>query len=211
MQSSCVRSLCLKTSTRTCNSNRNVRANEGNSSKKSKDNQPTVPLRAEDCTSYCHSHGYQNSHTSAHCKVMANQKQNFTVEMHKATGPNKPPGGSKLVRGREPIVVGQANMMSSFVDDKTEAAPAPTHQSSSTSQVTLPSLGFFDEEYVQGKRTVSPPATPGSAERTKTAETNQSDRGIGTRQRGTTKTSQSDSGCDQPKPWRQHATCQSGR
>jgi hypothetical protein len=38
---------------------------EGNSSKKAKDNQPTVPLRAEDCTSYCHSHGYQNSHTSA--------------------------------------------------------------------------------------------------------------------------------------------------
>ena len=48
---------------------------------------------------------------------MANQKQNFTAEMRKATGPNSPPGGSKLVRGREPTVVGQANMLSSFVND----------------------------------------------------------------------------------------------
>jgi hypothetical protein len=95
---------------------------------------------------------------------MANQKQNFNAEMRKATGPNNPPGGSKLVRGRETIVVGQANMMSSFGDNQTEAAPAPTHQSSSTSQVTRPSSGFFDEEYVQGKRAVSPPAHPGSAE-----------------------------------------------
>jgi hypothetical protein len=53
--------------------------------------------------------------------------------------------------------VGQANMMSSFVDDKTEAAGAPAPQSSSTPHATLPSSGFFDEEYVRGKRTVFPP------------------------------------------------------
>ena len=95
---------------------------------------------------------------------MANQKQNFTADMRKATGPTNPPGGSKLVRGREPIVVGQANMMSSFAVDRTDEALSPTHQSSGTSPATLPSSGFFDEEYVRGKRTVSSPANPESAE-----------------------------------------------
>jgi hypothetical protein len=78
--------------------------------KKSRTPQSNAPMRAEDCTSYCHAHGSQNSHTSAQCKVMTNQKQNFTADMRKATGPNSPPGGSTLVRGREPTVVGQANI-----------------------------------------------------------------------------------------------------
>ena len=178
--------------------------------------QSNAPVRAEDCTSYCHAHGYQSSHTSALCKVMANQKQNFTAEMRKATGPNSPPGGSTLVRGREPTVVGQANMLSSFIydnEDDTEPSvpvvpaaadgdirlyqiafaanrPEPNesnaesadrsrriddqvealkreggvlsqrtmHDSSSeaASAPPSPNTGFFDEEYVRGKRTGSP-------------------------------------------------------
>jgi hypothetical protein len=99
---------------------------EANSNKKARDTQSTAPPRVDDCTSYCHAHGYQSSHTSAQCKVMANQKRNFTAEMRKATGPNSPPGGSKLVRGREPTIVGHANMMSSFVEDESKTSADPT-------------------------------------------------------------------------------------
>jgi hypothetical protein len=97
----------------------------GKDTKKVRTPQSNAPVRAEDCTSYCHAHGYQSSHTSALCKVMANQKQNFTAEMWRATGPNSPAGGSKLVRGREPTVVGQANMLSSFAnDDEDDTEPS---------------------------------------------------------------------------------------
>jgi hypothetical protein len=87
-----------------------------------------------------------------------------TSEMRKATGPNNPPGGSKLVRGREPTVVGQANMMSSFAHDgRDEAVPpsAPLPGTSSSTSCAAPSdnTGFFDEEYSHGKRTGSPPTT----------------------------------------------------
>jgi hypothetical protein len=96
---------------------------EERGAKKAKNtNPPLVPVTAEECTSYCHAHGYQSSHTSAQCKVMANQKQNFTAEMRKATSPNSPPGGSKLVRGREPPVTGQANMMTSFGGHEAEGS-----------------------------------------------------------------------------------------
>jgi hypothetical protein len=128
---------------------------EGNSNKKARDTQSIAPLRAEDCTSYCHAHGYQSSHTSAQCKEMTNQT--FTAEMRKATGPNSPPGGSKLVRGRAPTIVGQANMMSSFVEDESKASADPPSQASITSPASPPTTGFFDEEYVQGKRVSSPP------------------------------------------------------
>ena len=74
----------------------------GKDNKKAKALQSNAPIKAEDCTSYCHAHGYQSSHTSALCKVMANQTQNFTPEMRRATGPNSPPGGSRLVRVGNP-------------------------------------------------------------------------------------------------------------
>jgi hypothetical protein len=54
-----------------------------------------------ECAHYCHAHGYNNSHQSAQCKVMAGQKANFTEEMRKASSPTNPPGGSTLVRGKE--------------------------------------------------------------------------------------------------------------
>ena len=59
---------------------------------------------------------------------MANQKQNFTAEMRKATGPNSPPGGSKLVRGREPTVVGQANMRQHMLMQTTAGYPIEEHR-----------------------------------------------------------------------------------
>jgi hypothetical protein len=59
------------------------------------------------CDHYCFAHGYQNSHTSQQCKVMANQPANFTAEQRKATGPHSPAGGSTSVRGRDPKVTAQ--------------------------------------------------------------------------------------------------------
>jgi hypothetical protein len=137
---------------------------DGKGNKKAKEHQSTAPIRAEDCTSYCHAHGYQSSHTSALCKVMANQKQNFTAEMRKATGPNSPPGGSKLVRGREPTIMGHANMMSSFAlneagEPVSLGEPVPDTIPSAAPVPPSPNTGFFDEEYSHGKRTGSPPTT----------------------------------------------------
>ncbi len=41
----------------------------GKDTKKLRTPQSNAPVRAEDCTSYYHAHGYQSSHTSALCKV----------------------------------------------------------------------------------------------------------------------------------------------
>jgi hypothetical protein len=82
----------------------------------------TPVTRKEDMT-YCHAHGYQTSHTSAQCKVMAGQPQNFTAEMRRATTPHNPPGGSQLIRGRRPEdtqATGSANMMKATTTDKDE-------------------------------------------------------------------------------------------
>jgi hypothetical protein len=49
---------------------------------------------------YCHGHGYQKSHTSAECKLLASDKSKFTAEMRKAKSPHKPPGGSQKVNGQ---------------------------------------------------------------------------------------------------------------
>jgi hypothetical protein len=59
------------------------------------------PVTAASCKFYCHAHGYQNSHTSAQCKVMLNQKANFTAEMRQATDPTHPHGGSTSIRGQD--------------------------------------------------------------------------------------------------------------
>jgi hypothetical protein len=130
-----------------------------------------APITAVDCSFYCHAHGFQNSHTSAQCKVMANQKQNFTAEMRRATGPHSPTGGSKLVRGREPTVQGQANMMRSVDDTDAETDTPPTtpaqppavnDSNDEGASCALPIMappyfpssgaGVFDDEYVGGKR-----------------------------------------------------------
>jgi hypothetical protein len=63
--------------------------------------QSDQPVTAVSCEFYCHAHGYQNSHTSAQCKVMLNQKASFTAEMRQATNPTSPPGGSTSIRGKD--------------------------------------------------------------------------------------------------------------
>ena len=63
--------------------------------------QSEQPVTAASCKFYCHAHGYQNSHTSAQCKVMLNQKASFTAEMRQATDPTSPPGGSTSIRGKD--------------------------------------------------------------------------------------------------------------
>jgi hypothetical protein len=91
---------------RQSNGKRNANKNQqqsGQDTKKARPNAPNgAPQSAEECKAYCHAHGYQNSHSSAECKVMSNQKQNFSEAMRKATSPSNPPGGSKLVCGRDP-------------------------------------------------------------------------------------------------------------
>lgn len=49
---------------------------------------------------YCYGHGYQKSHNSADCKLLAGDKKKFTAEMRRATGPNHPPGGSTKINGQ---------------------------------------------------------------------------------------------------------------
>jgi hypothetical protein len=207
-------------------SKRNKDRGNGKDNKRTKTPPSNAPITAEDCTSYCHAHGHQSSHDSPQCKVMANQTQNFTPEMRKATGPNNPPGGSRLVRGREPTVVGQANMMTSFTDDNGEGIdpsvpvvpvdadenmrlyhiafaahrPEPNESNAesadrsrriddqvealkreggvlsqrtmrdssltATSAPPSPDTGFYDNEYINGKRTGAPPTTKLTNQRT---------------------------------------------
>ena len=68
--------------------------------------EPTVNMK------YCHGHGYQHSHISSECKLLAGDKQKFNAAMRRATGPNQPPGGSTKVNGQQPKTV-TANMASS--------------------------------------------------------------------------------------------------
>ena len=59
---------------------------------------------------YCHGHGYQHSHTSAECKLLAGDKKKYNAEMKRAKGPNHPPGGSTKVNGQHPQTLA-ANMV----------------------------------------------------------------------------------------------------
>ncbi len=64
---------------------------KGNNDKQAKiARESSEPASKEECKFYCHAHGYQNSHSSSQCKVMANQPQNFATDMRKATDPHIP-------------------------------------------------------------------------------------------------------------------------
>jgi hypothetical protein len=177
MQNSCVPSPCWSTHTKTSSNGRNKKTGkrgkqQGESAtKRLKEGKTDAPITAADCSFYCHAHGFQNSHISAQCKVMANQKQNFTAEMRRATGSHSPAGGSKLVRGREPTVQGQANMMRSVDDTDAETYTPPTtltqppavnDSNDDGASCALPIMapqyfpspgaGVFDDEYVGRKR-----------------------------------------------------------
>jgi hypothetical protein len=78
------------------------------------------PFTKEDCKHYCHAHGYQNSHNSSQCKVMANQPNNFSAERRRATDPNTPPGGSTAVRGKH-----QPVQASGFIVTNVDPDPLP--------------------------------------------------------------------------------------
>ena len=76
--------------------------------------QPTTTLK------YCHAHGYQRSHVSSECKLLAADKK-FTAAMRTAKDPNHPPGGSTKINGqaapRKPKTV-TANMAHDFNADE---------------------------------------------------------------------------------------------
>jgi hypothetical protein len=80
--------------------NANGKGKDGKKQKANKTADPDQPITAASCTFYCYAHGYQNSHQSSQCKVMANQPDNFTPAMRKANDPRHPAGGSELVRGQ---------------------------------------------------------------------------------------------------------------
>ena len=74
---------------------------------------------------YCHGHGYQHSHISAECKMLAGDKQKYNAATRKSKGPNHPPGGSTKVNGQQPKSV-VANMASRVgkaydIDDDNES------------------------------------------------------------------------------------------
>jgi hypothetical protein len=86
----------------------------------------------KDCKYYCHAHGYQNSHNSGQCKVMANQPNNFSTERRRATDPNTPPGGSTVVRDKQQTVQASGFMVTSVdldplpLDESEPPQPQPT-------------------------------------------------------------------------------------
>jgi hypothetical protein len=49
---------------------------------------------------YCYGHGYQQSHTSAECKLLNGDKKRFNHAMRNSQGPNDPPGGSTKVNSQ---------------------------------------------------------------------------------------------------------------
>ncbi len=82
-------------------------ARRGSAKRRGRDHTPNEPTpqtasTAEECEHYCFAHGSQNSHKSADCRLMANQKERFTRAMRNATGPNNSPGGSTAVLGQTP-------------------------------------------------------------------------------------------------------------
>ena len=80
-------------------------------------NEPTKDLK------YCHGHGYQRSHTSNDCKMLAGDKQKYNAAMRRATGPNQPPGGSTKVNGQVPpkqTKMVSANVATTFDLDEDE-------------------------------------------------------------------------------------------
>jgi hypothetical protein len=63
--------------------------NRDGKQRKGGDKEPTAPKDAADkdrpCDFYCYAHGKQNSHASPQCKVMLNDRANFTKAIRKAS------------------------------------------------------------------------------------------------------------------------------
>ena len=74
------------------NKNQNQRSKKQKGKPKGND-QSTATLK------YCHGHGYQRSHVSSECKLLAGDKK-FTTAMRNAKDPNHPPGGSTKINGQ---------------------------------------------------------------------------------------------------------------
>ena len=80
-------------------------------------NEPTKELK------YCFGHGYQRSHVSSECKMLAGDKEKYTAAMRRATGPANPPGGSNKVNGQVPskqTKMVSANVATSYDLDEDE-------------------------------------------------------------------------------------------
>jgi len=64
--------------------------------KKRSADEPTKNLK------YCYGHGFQHSHISSDCKMLAADTRKYTAAMRRATAPDQPPGGSTKVNGQVP-------------------------------------------------------------------------------------------------------------
>jgi hypothetical protein len=80
------------------------------------------------CEYYCYVHGKQNSHASPQCKVMLNDRANFTDPMRRARSSRDVPGGSTSVRGQTGQTVAASGFMVTdytvSVDAESRHAPA---------------------------------------------------------------------------------------
>jgi hypothetical protein len=63
--------------------------------------EPATAKSGDKPAKYCHAHGFQNTHWSSECKLMAADKTTFTAAMRNAKDPLQPPGGSNKILGRQ--------------------------------------------------------------------------------------------------------------
>jgi hypothetical protein len=94
---------------------------------------------------YCFGHGFQHSHTSAECKLLAGDKQQYNAEMRRAKGPNHPHGGSRKVNGQQPKTV-TANMVSTEEEYDEDDWDGPQETDSSFDETAVFLASVLNEE-----------------------------------------------------------------
>jgi hypothetical protein len=97
--------------------------------KRSRGEGGTAKAEVHQCDSYCYVHGHNNSHNSAQCKVMKNDKATFNQAMRHAKSSGAVSGGSTAVRGKAATTVNMQAFMAATSDDETQdetSAPPPT-------------------------------------------------------------------------------------
>ncbi len=103
------------------------------------------------CDYYCYLHGKQNSHTPAQCKVMTNDRDNFTAAMRNARNSGAVEGGSTAIKGKpDTQVTARGYMMTDKTEstsDETTEPPVTIHDDARREEQGAPRTSFYDEEY----------------------------------------------------------------
>ena len=139
------------------NRSRENKRQKGSDQKGSEKN--AAKTTATTCDFYCYVHGKQNSHTSAQCKVMSNDRDNFTAAMRNARSSNAVEGGSTAIKGKPDTQVTARGYMMTDVTDETESSsevtaepPAEVHEDARREEQGAPRTSFYDEDYCHGRR-----------------------------------------------------------